>query len=46
MITSESVPVMAQKGSYKVEAAKAYWWCACEQGSKQSFRDGSHKGLP
>jgi CDGSH-type Zn-finger protein len=43
---SESLPVVAQKGSYKVEveAGKAYWWCSCGKSSKQPFCDGSHKG--
>jgi CDGSH iron-sulfur domain-containing protein 3 len=43
---SESLPVVAQKGSYKieVEAGKAYWWCACGKSSSQPFCDGSHKG--
>jgi len=43
---SESLPVVAQKSSYKVEveAGKAYWWCACGKSSKQPFCDGSHKG--
>ena len=28
---SDVLPVVAQKGSYKVEveAGKAYWWCVC-----------------
>ncbi len=36
---SESLPVMAQKGSYKidVEAGKSYWWCACGKSGKQPF---------
>lgn len=41
-------PVIAQKGSYKVEvtAGKSYWWCACGKSAKQPFCDGSHKGGP
>lgn len=44
---SESLPVVVQKGSYKieVEAGKSYWWCSCGKSSKQPFCDGSHKGL-
>jgi CDGSH-type Zn-finger protein len=43
---SESLPVVAQKGSYKieVEAGKSYWWCACGKSAAQPFCDGSHKG--
>jgi CDGSH-type Zn-finger protein len=43
---SESLPVVAQKGSYKVEveAGKSYWWCSCGKSSKQPFCDGAHKG--
>jgi CDGSH-type Zn-finger protein len=43
---SEALPVMAQKGPYKVEveAGKAYWWCACGKSAKQPFCDGTHKG--
>jgi len=43
---SESLPVVAQKASYKieVEAGKAYWWCSCGKSSKQPLCDGSHKG--
>ena len=43
---SESLPVCAQKGSYKieVEAGKSYWWCSCGKSAKQPFCDGSHKG--
>jgi len=43
---SESLPIVAQKGSYKmqVEAGKTYWWCACGKSSQQPFCDGGHKG--
>ncbi len=43
---SESLPIVAQKGSYKmeVEAGKSYWWCACGKSSTQPFCDGAHKG--
>ena len=43
---SETLPLIAQKGSYKVdvEAGKSYWWCACGKSAKQPFCDGSHKG--
>ena len=42
---SGPAPIVAQKGSYKieVEAGKSYWWCSCGQSSKQPFCDGSHK---
>ena len=42
---SGQVPVVAQKGSYKieVEAGKSYWWCSCGMSSKQPFCDGTHK---
>ena len=43
---SETLPLIAQKGSYKVdvEAGKSYWWCACGKSAKQPFCDGSHQG--
>ncbi|RMD91359.1 MAG: CDGSH iron-sulfur domain-containing protein [Alphaproteobacteria bacterium] len=28
----------------KVEAGKAYFWCACGRSRNQPFCDGSHKG--
>ena len=42
---SESLPIVAQASSYKVEveAGKAYWWCACGKSAKQPFCDGAHK---
>jgi CDGSH-type Zn-finger protein len=38
-------PVCAQKGPYqvKLEAGRAYFWCACGRSAKQPFCDGSHK---
>ncbi|HUF87933.1 MAG TPA: CDGSH iron-sulfur domain-containing protein [Thermohalobaculum sp.] len=38
-------PQIAQKGPYmvKVEAGKAYFWCACGRSANQPFCDGSHK---
>jgi CDGSH iron-sulfur domain-containing protein 3 len=43
---SDQLPLIAQKGSYKVEveAGKSYWWCACGRSASQPFCDGSHKG--
>ena len=43
---SDPTPIVAQKGSYKVqvEAGKAYWWCSCGKSTMQPFCDGSHKG--
>jgi len=43
---SESLPIVVQKGSYKmpVEAGRSYWWCSCGRSSKQPFCDGQHKG--
>ncbi|MBM3568730.1 MAG: CDGSH iron-sulfur domain-containing protein [Alphaproteobacteria bacterium] len=37
-------PVIAQKGSYKVEllAGYRYAWCACGLSKSQPFCDGSH----
>ena len=42
---SGSLPVVAQKGSYKVEveAGKSYFWCSCGMSTKQPFCDGTHK---
>jgi len=36
----------AQKGPYqvKLEAGRAYFWCACGRSARQPFCDGSHKG--
>ena len=36
---------MSRKIPYavEVEAGKSYFWCACGQGNKQPFCDGSHK---
>jgi CDGSH-type Zn-finger protein len=43
---SDSRPVVAQKGPYRIEVepGKAYWWCACGKSASQPFCDGSHKG--
>lgn len=43
---SETAPIVAQRGSFKVEveAGKSYWWCSCGKSAKQPFCDGSHKG--
>jgi CDGSH-type Zn-finger protein len=43
---SESLPLVVQKGSFKidVEAGKSYWWCACGKSAGQPFCDVSHKG--
>ena len=43
---SETLPLIAQKASYRidVEAGKSYWWCACGKSASQPFCDGSHKG--
>ena len=40
------VPIIAKKGSFKVEveAGKNYFWCACGQSKNQPFCDGSHAG--
>ena len=39
------VPSIAQKAPYpiKLEAGKAYFWCACGQSKNKPFCDGSHK---
>ena len=42
---SESLPIAAQKGAYKMQldAGKAYWWCACGKSAQPPFCNGSHK---
>jgi len=44
--TNMADPVVAQKAPYgvKVEAGKAYFWCACGLSKAQPLCDGSHKG--
>jgi len=41
------VPVVAQKGPYKVEveAGKTYYFCACGRSKSQPFCDGSHASV-
>ena len=38
-LIARTSPVMV-----KVEAGKAYWWCACGRSAAQPFCDRSHKG--
>jgi len=44
-----SIPIMAQRGSYKVELEKGknYLFCTCGASKKQPFCDGlGHKSTP
>jgi len=43
---AQTTPVASQNAPYeaRVEAGRAYYWCACGRSSNQPFCDGSHQG--
>lgn len=45
-MTQKNEPIVAKKGSYKVdvEEGKTYFWCSCGRSASQPFCDGSHSG--
>lgn len=43
MATEKAIPAQLSPYKVKVEARKAYAWCACGRSGTQPFCDGSHE---